>query len=152
MATTDKMRKMQVAKVGSGRVVAGSKSKRVDNPHCGHMIEVWVDNDTHKLWRDVLEKSGRCNIDLLKMAVEHRTWFGYLYRERPVKKDRKIALRPTLRYRDTLTQLAWDHKLSRNQWLANTVTQFLTIADIEKLIQVLRNADDITDKILNDDA
>lgn len=116
------------------------------------MIEVWVDTDTHELWRRVISESGRCNIDLLKMAVEHRSWFGYLYRERPVKKDHKIALRPTLRYRDNLTQLAWEHRLTRNQWLSNTVTQFLSIVDIQKLIQVLKNADDITEKILNDDA
>ena len=146
------MRQVPASRMGSGRVVARPTTKRLANPHCGHMIEVWVDEDTHKLWRDIVTRSERCNIDLLKMAVEHRSWFSYLYRTKPVKKDKKIALRPTLRYRDTLTQLAWDHKLNRNQWLANTITQFLKIADIEKLVLVLKNADDITDKILNDEA
>ena len=137
--------------MGAGRVVAGSKPKRLDNHHCGHMIEVWVDDDTHRLWRSVVERSGRCNIDLLKMAVEHRSWFPFLYREKDIQKIKKLAFRPTLKYRETLTELAWEHKLSRNQWLSNTVTQFLKIADSDMLIKVLRDADDITEKILRDD-
>lgn len=115
------------------------------------MIEAWVLKTTHAKWRDVLEQSGRCNIDLLKLAVEHRHWFEHMYRERPIKKEVKIAFRVNLRYRDNLTQLAWESNLTRNQWLSNTITQFLGIADMQKLVTVLKNADDITEKILSDD-
>jgi len=137
--------------MGSGRVVARSATRRVNNPHCGHMIETWVLTSTYERWRDIIEKSGRCNIDLLKMAVEHRYWFAHLYRPKPIKKESKITFRVNLRYRDNLTQLAWDSNLTRNQWISNTITQFLAIADTEKLVSVLKNADDITEKILSDD-
>lgn len=149
VAAADQVCELPDAKVGSRRVE--SSAKRVDNPHCGHMIEVWVDEITFLAWNEVLRDSGRCNIDLLKLAVEHRSWFSYLYKARPIKRERRICVRPTLNYRATLTELAWEHKLPRNRWLSNTVTQFLEVVDRPKLTYVLQTAEDITHKVLTDD-
>lgn len=135
--------------MGSRRVVARS-ARRVDNPHCGCIVDTWIPQESFDKLQQIIKQSDRFGLDVLKLAVDHRLFFPNLYNEIPKTRQKRVAFRVTLRYKDTLTELAWESRLSRSHWISSTLEQFLSKTTLEKVIDILKNGQDVVNKILED--
>lgn len=130
--------------------------KRGSNYHNGRTRSIPVEPHTKELLDEVVKKSGRCYIDVVKLALRHYNYRPNYYknikdRKNTIPRNPEIELRLTRAMYEAVMDAAWQADCRPGIWLGNLIAYFLHCSDIQKLIYVLRNGIDLLSIMETDD-
>ena len=106
--------------------------------HMGEMIQIFLAGDCHAAFSSVKKESGRCGLDVLRLAVQHHFYFARAYDGLAVDRDnltRRVDIRVSLALRDEISDLAWGAGMPRSHWVAAILARFFEQTEHDAVVR-----------------